>query len=233
MDMSAFQIVLYLHILAGFTALTVFWIPLITKKGGMIHRRVGWIYVWAMGIVAATAFYMGIYRIGLDASRNAAEKSFAFFLLFIAVLSASTAWNGIRVLRFKRRTRRRSLLSLDTGISFLLVFSSIITMVIGWVNQFPLLQYFPVIGLFLGYGQLKYWLTPPQTKMHWYFEHFGNLIGCSIATITAFTVFGAPRLLNISSISIFLWFLPTIILTPLIFGFTRYYRKKFRLSTPK
>ncbi|MGP4069078.1 DUF2306 domain-containing protein [Halobacillus sp. B29] len=231
--MSIFQIVLYLHILAGFTALIVFWIPLVTKKGGMIHRRVGWIYVWAMGNVAATAFYMGIYRIGFDASRNAAEKSFAFFLLFIAVLSASTAWNGIRVLRFKRRTRRRSLLSLDTGISFVLVFSSIITMVIGWVNQFPLLQYFPVIGLFLGYGQLKYWLTPPQTKMHWYFEHFGNLIGCSIATITAFTVFGAPRLLNISSISIFLWFLPTIVLTPLIFGFTRYYRKKFRLSTPK
>lgn len=160
---------------------------------------------------------MGIYRIGFDASRNAAEKSFAFFLLFIAVLSASTAWNGIRVLRFKRRTRRRSLLSLDTGISLILVFSSIITMVIGWVNQFPLLQYFPVIGLFLGYGQLNYWLTPPQTKMHWYFEHFGNLIGCSIATITAFTVFGAPRLLNISSISIFLWFLPTIVLTPLIF----------------
>lgn len=57
--MSIFQIVLYLHILAGFTALIVFWIPLVTKKGGMIHRRVGWIYVWAMGIVSATAFLHG------------------------------------------------------------------------------------------------------------------------------------------------------------------------------
>ncbi|MCA1011793.1 DUF2306 domain-containing protein [Halobacillus halophilus] len=231
--MNTFQMLLYLHVLAGFTALTVFWIPLVTKKGGRIHKRVGWVYVWAMGIVAATAFYMGTYRIGFDDSQNAADKSFAFFLLFIAILSASTAWNGIRVLRFKRRTKRHRLFSIDTGISLLLVLSSIITIAIGWVNQFPLLQYFPVIGLFLGYGQLKYWLTPPQTKMHWYFEHFGNLIGCSIATITAFTVFGAPRLLNISSISIFLWFLPTVVLTPLIIGFSRYYRKKFRISTIK
>ncbi|ARI75568.1 DUF2306 domain-containing protein [Halobacillus mangrovi] len=230
--MDLFKSVLMLHVIAGFTALAIFWIPLVTKKGGKLHKRIGWVYVWAMAVVAFSAFYMGIYRIGFDTSRNAEERSFSFFLIFIAVLSASTAWNGIRVLRYKKRTERHRNLW-DLGLSTLLIISSLITIGIGWINDFTLLKFFPILGVFLGYGQLNYWLRPPRTNMHWYFEHFGNLIGCSIATITAFTVFGAPRLLNISSINIFLWFLPTILLTPIIIGYTRYYKKKFRISPVK
>ena len=36
-----FQIVLGVHIAAGVVALLVFWVPLVTKKGGTVHRRVG------------------------------------------------------------------------------------------------------------------------------------------------------------------------------------------------
>ena len=227
--MSLFSIILTLHILAGFTALTVFWIPLITKKGGLLHRKVGWVYVTAMYTVAATALYMGIYRIFFDYTTPEA-RAFSFFLLFIAILSGATAWMGIRVLRFKRRTKSHQN-PYDLGISALLILISLITMAVGWVYAFPLLQYFPILGIILGSGQLYYWLTPPKNKMHWYFEHYGNLIGCSIATITAFTVFGAPRLLNISSFSIWLWFLPTLLLVPLIYLFNWHYRKKFKITS--
>ncbi|SDN83664.1 Predicted membrane protein [Halobacillus aidingensis] len=229
--MLLFSIMLTIHIIAGFSALAVFWIPLVTKKGGNIHRKVGWVYVTAMYTVAATALYMGIYRIFFDYTVPEA-RAFSFFLLFIATLSGATAWMGIRVLRFKRRTEKHRNVY-DLGISCLLILMSAITMVVGWMYDFPLLQYFPILGIILGGGQLYYWLTPPQNKMHWYFEHYGNLIGCSIATLTAFTVFGAPRLLNISSTSIWLWLLPTVVLTPLIYVFNWYYRKKFKIQKVK
>jgi len=63
--------------------------------------------------------------------------------------------------------------------------------------------------------------------MHWWFEHFSSMLACCISTITAFTVFGAPRLLNIDSVNILLWFLPTIIITPLIISLGIYYERKF------
>lgn len=92
-----------LHIAAGFAALLVFWIPIVTRKGGKWHVRSGWVYVAAMGVVALSAGYMGIWRIALDPARTEESTAFAWFLIFIALLSAATAWYGIRVLRFKQR----------------------------------------------------------------------------------------------------------------------------------
>lgn len=97
-----FQFTRVLHILGGFLALLVFWIPMITRKGGKLHARVGWIYVWAMGVVAITAWYMGLWRITLDPWRTAESTAFAYFLIFIALLSSSSAWYGMRVLRYKQ-----------------------------------------------------------------------------------------------------------------------------------
>lgn len=58
-----FSLAKILHILAGFTALLIFWIPLVTKKGGSIHRRIGWVYIGAMTVVSISAMFMGIWRI--------------------------------------------------------------------------------------------------------------------------------------------------------------------------
>lgn len=172
---------------------------------------------------------MGIYRITFDIQLSDGERAFSFFLLFIAVLSTATTWTGIRILAFKRRTGSH-LNMFDLGLSSSLVFIAVTTMFIGWQYHFAFLLHFPIIGILLGSGQLYYWLTTPKIKMPGYFEHFVNLIGCPIATITAFIVFSAPRLLNISSVSVWLWFLPTILLTPLIYIIQLVLQKKFQIK---
>ncbi len=98
-----FDIVRWIHILSGFLALCVFWIPIATKKGGRTHNRAGWVYVWAMVCVSVSAFLMGVYRLTWDAGSDPDAIPYSWFLLFIAVLSSSTAWYGVRVLRHKRR----------------------------------------------------------------------------------------------------------------------------------
>lgn len=108
----------------------------------------------------------------------------------------------------------------------LLLGSGIGISVYGWTIGFPLLQYFPLLGIFLGGSHLAYWLQTPRRKSHWIVEHLVGMLSCCIATVTAFTVFGAPRLLGADSVSLVVWFLPTIILVPVIIGFSSYYRKK-------
>nr|WP_239586995.1 DUF2306 domain-containing protein [Bacillus ectoiniformans] len=215
-----------MHIAAGFLALIVFWIPIVTKKGGKVHNLVGWIYVYAMGIVAVSSFYMGAFRIFFDEQADLERVSFSWFLIFISILSGASAWYGIRVLRFKKRKEPHRQV-LDLFVSLLLLCSGIGIGIYGVSIDSPLITYFPLLGLFLGGTQLNYWLRKPNRKMHWYFEHFGGMIACCISTVTAFTVFGAPRLLNISSSNLLLWLLPTFVLVPVIIGFSVYYQRKF------
>lgn len=221
-----FTVNLVIHIAAGFIALVLFWIPIVTKKGGKIHNRAGWLFVIAMSIVSITAFILSYIRLFVESGRTLEADAFSYFLVFIAILSGATAWHGMRVLRYKNRKNvHRN--PIDLGVSFLLFGSGLITSIFGFIHGFPLISYFPIIGIFLGGGQLYYWLTPQATRMHWIYEHLGSMIGCSIATITAFTVFGVPQLLNIDNVNLIIWFLPTILLLPLIIGFTRYYQKKY------
>lgn len=56
--MGLFQLFLVLHIVAGFVALAVFAVPIVTRKGGKVHVYIGWIYVWAMGTVAVSAWFI-------------------------------------------------------------------------------------------------------------------------------------------------------------------------------
>lgn len=204
----------------------VFWIPLVTKKGRKLHIRSGWVFVIAMTSVAITAFYMGVYRLAWDAGPDPDAIPFSWFLLFIAILSGATASYGIRVLRFKRRTTSHRQ-PIDLLFPTLLVASSIAISLYGWNIDFTLLKYFPIVGLFLGGIQLQYWLSKPKSKSHWVVEHIVGMLSCSIATVTAFTVFGAPRLLQVEAINLIVWFVPTIIFVPLIIGFSTYYSKKF------
>jgi uncharacterized membrane protein len=224
--MEVFSFFRWLHIIGGFTALLVFWIPIVTKKGGKIHNFIGWVYVWAMSIVSISAFYMGVYRVLWDEQANTERISFSWFLIFIAILSGASAWYGVRVLRFKaRQIAHRNML--DVGVSVLLLASGITIGIYGIIIESPLITYFPLLGIFLGTLQLSYWIRKPSKKMHWLFEHFGGMIACCISTVTAFTVFGAPRLLHISSTNLLLWLLPSFILVPVLIGFNIHYRKKY------
>ncbi|GIP37367.1 hypothetical protein J31TS4_06470 [Paenibacillus sp. J31TS4] len=226
-----FAVLRLLHILAGFMALAVFWLPLVTRKGGRAHAVIGWLYVAAMGAVSITALLMGLYRLTWDAGPDEDAIPYSWFLIFVAVLSSATAWYGLRALRFKRRKtpHRRAV---DLLFPSLLVISGLGISGYGWAIGFPLLQAFPLIGLFLGFLQLKYWLRPPSGPSHWIVEHLVGMLSCCIATVTAFLVFGVPRLLGVEATSLLLWLLPTACLVPLMFWFAGKYKTKPARSKP-
>ncbi|BCJ87579.1 DUF2306 domain-containing protein [Effusibacillus dendaii] len=142
--MLLFKIFLVLHILAGFLALCIFWIPIVTKKGGKLHNRIGWIYVAAMSAVSLSALYLAVYRIFFDVTSDANRVAFSWFLIFIAILSSATAWYGLRVLRFKNRKQAHRN-PVDLLFPALLTLSGIAISAYGFVISFPLLKWFPII----------------------------------------------------------------------------------------
>ncbi|WP_277680172.1 DUF2306 domain-containing protein [Gracilibacillus dipsosauri] len=220
-----FMVARWFHVLGGFLALCVFWVPIVTKKGRKTHRSSGWVYVVAMSIVSISALYMGIYRLALDPSFHAEDVPFSWFLIFIAILSGGAVWYGLRVLRYKRRRNTHKHV-IDLFFPILLLTFGIAISIYGWMIDFPLLKFFPIIGVFLGGIQLQYWLSAPTRRSHWIVEHIIGMLSCCIATVTAFAVFGAPRLLQIESVSLIIWVIPILIFAPLIFGFTNYYTNK-------
>jgi hypothetical protein len=241
---SLFQSLRWVHIAAGSIALIVFWIPAIARKGGRTHVRAGWVYAVCMSLVVVTAFAMSglAFTIPLAVRRitqplSPAElpdflreqRVFASFLAYLAGVTLASGWQGIWAVRTKRVPETmRTPFSLALNVVILL--GGFIVLVLGIkYRSGPLIGLSPV-GPLIAAGNLRYLLRGPQSRMHWWYEHLGSMIGTGIAGYTAFLVFGATRLLPSTAQSplyTLFWILPTIIGVPAIFMTVAYYQRKF------
>src|SRR6202789_1093318 len=79
---------LVVHIGCGFGSFLLAPVALATAKGGKQHMRWGMVYLWCMGLVAATALPMALFRPVL-------------FLALVAILSFYLAFTGYRVLTLR------------------------------------------------------------------------------------------------------------------------------------
>ena len=226
------NILLPIHITFGAAALLSFWIPLVAKKGGRLHIKSGWFYVGSMIGVALSAYMMGAWRIFFDTQENPSRKAFAAFLIMIATFSLSAIWNGVRVLKFKKRSEKH-LETIDFIVCWLTILSSIIISIYGFYLKNTLVSWFPVLPLVLGIMALRYWHSKQTESMHWWFHHMRSMFTACIATITAFIVTAAPRLIGTAGQNVILWFTPTMILLPILFISINHYKKKFALIKQK
>jgi len=241
---SLFQSLRWVHIAAGSIALILFWVPAIAPKGGRTHIRAGWVYVACMCVVVATAFAMSglvfsapvaVRRITQPLSPAElsdflrSQRVFATFLAYLAGVTLASGWQGIWSIETKREPKTmRTPFSLALNVAVLL--GGLIVLILGIkYRSGPLIGLSP-IGPFIGAGNLRYLLRGPQTRMHWWYEHLGSMVGTGIAGYTAFLVFGGSRLfpsLARSQMYTLFWVLPTLIGVPVIFLTVAYYQRKF------
>ena len=220
------KMILYLHIAGGSAALLSMFIPMLTRKGGLTHRRSGWVFVGGMAIVSVTALALSASRYFFDPRPEA--KSFALFLFYIAILTGAGVSSGVRVLRAKDRASAHTY-PWDIGIAALLTLTAIAMAAYGVVTGKILFSAFSVIGLVNGGQGLAYWLRPPAHRMHWWFQHMSSMLGSCIAATTAFLVVNAPQA-GLSRASLIVWFTPALVGAPAIAIWTAYYRRRFASS---
>jgi hypothetical protein len=220
---SVIQTLLILHVIAGTGAFIFAPLALATAKGGPAHRRWGNIYFWMMTVVAATALIVAPYR------RN-------YFLALVAVFSFYAAFSGYRVLFRKRPLQGQGPKMVDWSAAIFTFLASALLFLFGLFkpavvgNMGIVSAVFGAIGMFLGAGDLRKFLSPPADKNFWWFSHMGNMLGSYIAALTAFSAVTLSRYLGSS---LFVWLWPTAIGVPGLIIWITYYKKKFgRKQTP-
>lgn len=241
---NLFQFLRWVHIAAGSIALILFWVPAIAPKGGRTHIRAGWVYVACMSLVVLTAFAMSglAFAVPLAVRQIAqplapgelsdflrSQRVSAIFLAYLAGITLASGWQGVWAIETKREPKTmRTPFTLALNLAAILGGLTVFTLGITYRSG-PLIGLSP-IGPFIGAGNLRYLLRGPQTRMHWWYEHLGAMVGTGIAGYTAFLVFGGSRLFPAvarTQLYTVFWILPTLIGVPAIFLSVAYYQRKF------
>jgi hypothetical protein len=218
-----FRIVLGVHIIAGAAALLVFWIPLVTRKGGRTHRRAGWAYVTAAAIVAVTGIASAGRLMVYDPRPHAWRAG--IFLVYVGLFAAESALLGARALR--PQTRADSVQNAVDLVPSLLLIAGGVAVVAFGVSQAQLLfVLFAALGVGQGAMHLRSWLTHRKNREGRLLAHMSAMGTSCITTLTAFTVVNAPRL-GMRTFDPRLWALPIVALSLGLAILRRHYAKRF------
>ena len=211
------RLFLLVHVSAGTGGLVFAPIALATAKGGKQHRRWGMVYLWCMGIVAATAIPMALFRPIL-------------FLALVAVFSFYAAFSGYRVLKLKNLARGGNAEAVDWTAAIVTFVNSLALSLLGWFRPdimrmprvVPLI--FGLLGMRLAFVQMKSFIIKPKEKMFWWNTHLANFIGSYIAMWSAFSV---VTLSQVFGNAWYVWLWPTMVGVPAIAVVSGYYARRF------
>jgi uncharacterized membrane protein len=214
-------IVLYLHIGAGFIALTTGLVPMFSEKGGKAHVFWGNVFYWAMFLVALTALIRFKMEFRL------------IFLAGIAVFSFYSTFTGARLVRMKKNLKPEFIDWFGAVLTVLSAFGmmtfSFLAYQKGITFYTVLFALFGIFSLVMATEDLRVFSgkkvidnTVPFQARYWFQNHISRMGGAYIATVTAFLVVNNPPYIP----GLVVWIAPGVI-GGIIIGRTRkYYMKK-------
>ena len=217
LDPLLVKIFLVIHIAAGASSFLLAPVALATAKGDKQHKRWGMVYLWSMGVVAATAIPMAFFFP-------------VRFLALVAVFSFYFAFSAYRVLRLKELARGGSVEPIDWIAAIVTFATSALLAGLSWFRPASI-EVLPLVGVVFGFigmigsaRQMLSFVRKPKEKMFWWYTHLGNFIGSYIAAWSAFSVVTLARVIGNHW---YVWLWPTIVGVPAIIVTTAYYQRKF------
>lgn len=218
------QSLIYLHILFGSMSLLLFWIPTLTKKGGLDHIKFGHYYAKVMYAVAGSGALMSLMVMTMPTvikpeyfegdvnveGTIARIQLFWGYLLHLSLIIFISVRHGLAVLS---TTQIQNLRRWHYRLPLVLcVMSGIFYLSIGLANQQVLFIVFGVLGIMIAVGMLRYTAKSLNTKADQIKEHLGAMIGSGIGSHTAFFAFGARSLLaDFGYWQLVVWVLPGVV----------------------
>ena len=200
-----YDILLPIHITAGFCSLLAAFGAIFTVKGQAWHIRSGRVFFWGMVIIFVTALPMTLLRPNL-------------FLFLVAIFSFHQALTGWRTAR--NRTGQPAWIDwVAAGVmtaagAGMLVFGAVL-LVSGEMMGLVLLAFGGLGGGF-GLSDWRQFRRQPLTGKRRIAAHLTRMLGGTIATVTAFVVTNFQF-----SPSFVQWLAPTVVLVPVIVYWNR------------
>ncbi|MEM7160934.1 MAG: hypothetical protein AAF487_00710 [Bacteroidota bacterium] len=218
------KILLGIHITAGFTSIVIFWIPMLSRKGGKLHIKSGKLYVWAMWVVVCSAALLSIKNIIIG------NYNSAIFLGFLTIITSGPLWYAIAILNQKKgRTPEYKQKLFYFNLSVVLCAIAMISYGFVIESGIKILMFiFGGLGLTSIPDVLRH-LRGKEKKLTWIQEHLIGMISTGIAAYTAFLVFGGQQFFGQffrGNSVIILWTAPGVLGTIANFYFSRKYAAK-------
>jgi uncharacterized membrane protein len=238
-----FDTLVIAHILSGLVGLASVWMPIISKKGGRLHRKAGAVFVKSMlvtGIVAtgiATSTLIAPVETHphlLDhplfvGGRETIRAIFGWMMLYLAFLTVNLARFGDRCVKDKITRGRGPWDTVSQAVLFML---SVNCLVQGVLVEMSLMIGISMVGLATVGSNLWYLYKPKVRCYDWQLEHVKGLVGAGISVYTAFIAFGAVRFLPEIALTPLLWSLPLLVGLAIILYQQFMIRRKYsRLET--
>lgn len=219
-----FRIFVALHIAFGSIGLVAFWLPILARKGGALHRSAGRVFTYTMlatgaaavGISSCTLLaplqthprLVGHYdaRLGLfDAAL--VRGIFGWMMLYLAVLTINLAWYGLLCVR-NRRNHLDNRTWVNLALQVLLFVLAANCAGQGLLLHQPLMLGISLIGFATVATNVAFLATDAPRAGRWLLEHIKALVGAGISVYTAFSAFGAVQLFPTLALNPFLWSVP-------------------------
>jgi hypothetical protein len=216
---------LFIHVATGGVSLVLFWLPVVTKKGGKIHNRIGILHVYAIWVVVITAFLLSVKNLMVG------NYTAAGFLGFLTILTSAPLWYAKAILKHKKGITKAYFYGFKVLHTLIFVSGA------GLVLWAILLKVQGAAILMLVFGILGLTAFPDafssfeniQSKEKWVITHLRGMLSTGIAAYTAFFAFGGRQFFEhilTDQWMVIPWVLPSIIGA---FGI-RYWRSRY---TPK
>ncbi|MCK7593474.1 hypothetical protein [Pseudomarimonas salicorniae] len=205
--MNSYTISLVLHLASGTLALVCFWIAAFVRKGSRPHVLAGRVYMGAM---------LGVIVSGAPLAHALLERGHpvsALFLSFLLLLTGSACWNALRAIR-DRGDRQRYFGPVYWILNASVGLGGAGMIWLGTQAGGVVLQVFGGVGLLAAAGSVQSWRRAPNDPRWWLKEHYGNIIGCGVATHIAFLGIGLRRLLPMldgSTLTLIAWLAPLVV----------------------
>jgi hypothetical protein len=226
--MRLFDVFLAAHIFTGSLGLLSFWAPVLSKKGGAVHRKWGSFFTYALlatglsaiGMALSTLLAPALPHHGI-ADAALVEGIFGWMMLYLAVLTLSLAWHG-RVTLTNKLNHGANRTGFNIALQALTIALALNCAWVGFQIAQPLMMGISIVGVASGVTNLVFIFrrTPPRNA--WLKEHVKALVGAGISVYTAFLAFGAVRLIPQHVFSPILWGIPLAVgLAIILYHFRR------------
>lgn len=220
--MWPFKLYLIIHIVGGATGLGLFWVPVLSRKGGSAHRYWGRLFSWLMMVTAGMALCMGVCTLLAPLATHPNLKDpafvagvFGWMMIYLAILTVSLAWHGLRSVR-NRRQHAANRAVFDVALQLLVIAAAINCIWQGLRIDQPLMLGMPFVGIASAGTNLWFVFRRNPAPDSYLMEHVKALVGTGISVYTAFTAFGAVHLLPQQALSPVIWSVPLLIGSGLI-----------------
>lgn len=210
------------HIFFGAIGLVVFWAPVIAKKGGVVHRRAGFFFIYVMMTTGTIATCVSLTTLTAPMETHPLVKDealimgqFGWLMLFLSLLTLDLAWHTLATVRYKRNhAGHRSVPSIVLQLA--VVVSGLNCAWHGMKLDKSLLVGVGLLGAFAGVVMLVFMFVSSWARTTYVHQHLRAGVGVGISAYTAVLAVSLVRYAPEEAFNPYLWAIPTALGSTLI-----------------